>query len=95
MKTTAHRGKVGWGGGWGGDKVLHQLFSLMCVVCHKGWPRWGFGGGVGGGISTSLDVNGLERVVRVQSGGHGPKKRTSGFYRLFRLSCGLVECLEK
>lgn len=45
-------------GGGGGDKVLHQLFSLMCVVCHKGWRRWW------GHISkSSLDVNGLKRVV--------------------------------
>ncbi len=53
MKTTAWGEKVGWGG-W--NKVLRQLFSLMCVVCHKGWRRWG-------GVSTSLNVNGLERVI--------------------------------
>lgn len=37
--------------------MLHQLFSLMCV-----WCVIKVGGG-GGGVPTSLDVNGLKRVA--------------------------------
>lgn len=45
IKTTARRGEGGAGAGRGG-KVLHQLFSLMCMVCYKGrWRWWLVGGG--------------------------------------------------
>lgn len=56
MKTTG-------AGGGNGDKVLHQLFSLMCVWCV-----------VNGGL-PSLNVNGLEqRRQRVQSATRDRKK---------------------
>lgn len=59
MKTTG----AGGGNGGGGDKVLHQLFSLMCVRCV-----------VNGGL-PSLNINGLEQQrQRVQSAARDRKK---------------------
>lgn len=52
-------------------------------------------GGGGGGISTSLDVNGLKRVVGEFKVAGSAKEWASGFYRLLCLSCGLVGRLEK
>lgn len=75
---------------------------MWCVV-KVGGRRGGVGGRgvcVGRGASTSLDVNGLKRVVGEFKVAGTARKRASGFDRLLRprvlfVSYSLVGCLRE
>lgn len=68
-----------------GDKVLYQLFSLMCVWCVI---KGGEGGvGVYRRASTLMDSSGLSESSKWRA---QPEEWADGLYRLLCLKCGLV-----
>lgn len=70
-----------------GDKVLYQLFSLMCVWCVI---KGGEGGvGVYRRASTLMDSSGLSESSKWRA---QPEEWADGLYRLLCLKCGLVGC---